>query len=137
MTHRTRRLLAVILTLAVAIILALATLLPMPAGGPPGSDKLHHLLGFAALTLPATVLVPRRALLILGLAVAYGGLIEIVQPWVGRHRELADWIADAAGAGIGSVLGLAAASWGARGFRRLRPGPLEGAGPQASRKSGP
>jgi VanZ family protein len=38
---------------------------------------------------------------------AYGGAIELVQPMVGRGRELADWLADLAGIGLGALVGVA------------------------------
>jgi VanZ family protein len=39
-------------------------------------------------------------------AVAFGGLIEIVQPYVGRGAEWADLVADGLGAALGVSLGL-------------------------------
>jgi VanZ family protein len=38
--------------------------------------------------------------------VAFGGLIEIVQPYVGRGAEWADLVADGLGAALGVSLGL-------------------------------
>jgi VanZ family protein len=85
---------------------------PIPEGTLPSfrfSDKAAHALayGFLALTLlpalrigaglprPATV---RRALL---LAVMYGAFDEVHQGWVpGREKDLGDFLADTAGAGV-------------------------------------
>lgn len=104
----------VVMTLAIAF----GTLMPDGVQPPvPGGDKTHHLLGFAALTLPVVALQPRWMLPVLLFAIAYGGMIELVQPFVGRSRELADWLADMAGAGLGSALGLLAARL-ERTFRR-------------------
>ena len=36
----------------------------------------------------------------------YGGLIELVQPYVGRSRELADWTADLKGIAVGTLAGV-------------------------------
>jgi len=102
--------LALIVTLALAVGMAVATLLPLPPGpGIPGSDKTHHLLGFAALTLPLATTRPRALWWLVPVLAAYGGVIELVQPLVGRGRELADWLADLAGIGLGGVVG-----WGLR-----------------------
>lgn len=100
--------LALILTLLLAAGIGLATLMPLPPGpGLPGSDKTHHILGFAVLALPMATVRPRAMLWLAPLLACYGGLIEIVQPYVGRGRELADWLADLAGVGLGTLAGLA------------------------------
>lgn len=88
---------------------------PLPEGTLPSfrfSDKAAHALayGFLALTLlpalrigaglprPATV---RRALL---LAVMYGAFDEVHQGWVpGREKDIGDFLADAAGAGVAAL----------------------------------
>ena len=99
--------LALILTLLLASAMAVATLMPLTGGpGIPGSDKTHHILGFAVLALPMATVRPRAMLWLAPLLACYGGLIEIVQPYVGRGRELADWLADLAGVGLGTLAGL-------------------------------
>lgn len=100
---------ALALTAALAILIAAATLMrvPVPAGIG-GSDKTHHLLGFAALALPVASVRPRWSLGLALLLAAYGGAIELVQPLVGRSRELADWTADLKGIGLGTLAGVAA-----------------------------
>jgi VanZ family protein len=72
----------------------------------PGSDKLHHLIGFAALTLPCAVLWPRALIWLLPAAMLFGGAIEIIQPGIGRNGEWADFYADVAGATLGVGTGL-------------------------------
>jgi VanZ family protein len=72
----------------------------------PGSDKLHHLLGFAALTLPCAILWPRALYWLLPAAMLFGGAIEIIQPGIGRNGEWADFYADVAGATLGVGTGL-------------------------------
>ena len=91
---------AVALTLLVAAALAVATLTPaMPRIGPQGSDKVQHFIGFALLALPLGYARPDWAWRILIGAAAFGGLIELVQPHVGRSGEWSDMVADVAGAG--------------------------------------
>jgi VanZ family protein len=53
------------------------------------------------------VLRPERLPAVLVLAIAYGGLIELIQPLVGRSAESADLLAHALGALAGAGLGLA------------------------------
>ena len=86
---RTPGRIAAALGLAVAAAIAVATLLPVPAlpPAPPGGDKLHHFVSFAALVLPLVAVRPRAALWAVPLAVAYGGAIELIQPHVGRGGE--------------------------------------------------
>lgn len=68
-------------------------------------DKLMHVVAFAVLVLPLSLIHARKAMFIFVGAVAYGLLIEVVQPYMGRFFELADLWADAIGAAIGIGLG--------------------------------
>jgi len=99
------------LTLAVLATVTALSLSPLPELPLPdvaSSDKLHHLLAYALLALPASIAGPRGWIWIaLGL-VAWSGLIEIVQPFVNRHREWADMVANGSGVLIGSTAGTAA-----------------------------
>ena len=105
---RRRRILALGVTLVLGGIIAILTLLPVSAPqGVPGTDKAHHLLGFAALTLPSALLYPRSLAVVLPCSLLFGGAIELIQPYVGRQGEFADFSADAAGALIGVGVGLA------------------------------
>ena len=104
---RRRRILALGVTLVLAVIIAILTLLPVSAPQVvPGTDKAHHLLGFAALTLPSALLYPRSLAIVLPCSLLFGGAIELIQPYVGRQGEFADFSADAVGALIGVGLGL-------------------------------
>jgi VanZ family protein len=107
-------LIGVVLTLLLAGVIAVLTLAPVSAEGVPGSDKLHHVLGFAALSFPLPFARRKLALpVVLGVA-AYGGLIELIQPHVGRQAEWGDFLADVVGAIIGASLGAQCGKW----FRR-------------------
>lgn len=91
-------------TLVLAVIIAALTLAPMPAGGPAGSDKVYHVLAFAALAFPLPLVRPRwTAWIILGV-IAYGGVIEVIQPFFGRQAEWADLVADGVGAILGAIV---------------------------------
>lgn len=71
-----------------------------------GSDKLYHFIAFAALVFPCALLFARTLIWLLPAAMLFGGAIELIQPYVGRGRELADFGADVVGLLIGAVLGL-------------------------------
>ncbi|MGI3211207.1 VanZ family protein [Roseovarius tibetensis] len=93
-------------TLALALIIASLTLAPLPPGPPgiPGLDKIAHLSAFAVLVAPLAWKYPRHWMIVAVAATCYGGIIEVVQPYVGRGMEFADLLADAAGAVAGSCI---------------------------------
>jgi VanZ family protein len=66
-------------------------------------DKLHHLLGFAAMAWAFKRAFPRtRGLLVLGLGTGAALLIELAQLWVPtRTASVLDFAAGIAGVGIG------------------------------------
>jgi VanZ family protein len=100
---------AIALTIFLAAVIGVLTLLPLETPEVlPGSDKIHHVLGFAALAFPSAFLFPKLVRWIAPLALAYGALIEVVQPYVGRIGEASDFWADAIGVLIGLGLGLVA-----------------------------
>lgn len=115
----TRRRMAIALTIFLAVVIGLLTLLPLETPDlVPGSDKIHHVLGFAALAFPSAFLVPKLVRWIAPLALAYGALIEVVQPYVGRIGDASDFWADALGVLIGLGLGLVANTWAGRARRK-------------------
>ena len=92
------------LTALLALVIALLTLAPQAPGpeGIPGLDKLAHFVAFAALAAPLAWRYPHLWRAVALAALAYGGLIEIVQPLTGRTAEWADLLADGAGAFAGA-----------------------------------
>ena len=109
-----RKYLDIPLTLIVTAVLTVAMLWPInqTPQAPNGTDKLVHLIAFAALAFPLARtgrigLVP----VFIG-AIAFGGIIELIQPSFGRSADMQDWIADIAGVVLGIILALL--------YRRLR-----------------
>lgn len=97
--------LAAATTVVFALIIAVLLLMPSPPGASLFSDKVAHLLAFAALALPLSLVRARfAAFTFIGLC-AYGAGIELLQPFTGRAAELADFGMDVAGALIGAVTG--------------------------------
>jgi VanZ family protein len=98
-----------ILSIGIGTSIAVLTLMPqttMPKA-PQGMDKVYHALAFAFLLIPTALLRPTLLRFILPLAIAYGGMIEIIQPYFGRSADLADLVADSIGAIAGVGVGMA------------------------------
>jgi len=116
----TRHAAALALTAILSLAIFVLALIPLPEMPDlPGTDKQHHLIAFAALTLPCALFYPRALFWVLPLVVAQAGLIEIVQPYVNRMREWADFVAGLKGVGIGLGLGLGLHGAGLLTARRL------------------
>ena len=109
-----RKYLDIPLTIVVTLALSVAMLWPLeaPPPAPEGSDKLVHLVAFAALAFPLAR-TGRIGLLPVFLgASAFGGAIELIQPSFNRSADVNDWVADIVGVILGIGLGLL--------YRRLR-----------------
>ena len=103
--HRNHQV-ALILSALLAFGIGYFTLTPNPGVILTSSDKIDHLLGFAALLFPAALLYRHALYWLLPGAIAFGGVIELIQPYVNRNGEWGDFWADTAGALLGVVLGL-------------------------------
>ncbi len=84
-------------------VLSLTPLQELPPA--PGSDKLHHLLAYALLTIPATLRKPRYYWMYVIFFLVFSGSIEIIQPMVNRYGEWLDMLANT----LGIICGLACA----------------------------
>ena len=109
-----RKYLDIPLTLIVGLTLTVAMLWPLdaPPPAPEGSDKLVHLIAFAALAFPLARTGRLGLLSVFIGASAFGGAIELIQPMFNRSADVNDWIADTVGVTIGIGCGLV--------YRRLR-----------------
>ena len=95
-------------TVIIAFAIGLATLTPVETlSNVSGSDKLYHSISFASLTLPIAIIRPNAMWIILCLSIAFGGVIELLQPLVNRNCEMADFLADAIGAISGFLVAAA------------------------------
>ena len=103
-----RKYLDISLTLIVTLILTVALLWPLDHSPPPpeGSDKLFHLIAFAALAFPLAR-TGRIGLLSLFVgASAFGVAIELIQPSFNRSAEVNDLVADICGVALGIGCGV-------------------------------
>ena len=109
-----RKYLDIPLTILMTTVLTVAMLWPtnQPPPGPDGSDKLVHLIAFAALAFPLARTGRIGLIPIFVGASIFGGIIELIQPSFGRSTDMQDWIADIFGVGLGIALALL--------YRRLR-----------------
>ena len=98
--------------MTLALTVAMLWPLDQPPLAPEGSDKLVHLIAFAALAFPLAR-TGRIGLLPVFLgASAFGGAIELVQPSFNRSADVKDWVSDIVGIILGIACGLL--------YRRLR-----------------
>ena len=109
-----RKYLDIPLTLIVTAVLTVAMLWPInhPPPGPDGSDKVVHLIAFAALAFPLARTGRIGLVPVFVGSSTFGGIIELIQPSFGRSADMQDWIADIVGVALGIVL--------APLYRRLR-----------------
>lgn len=97
---------AIFATVILAAAIAYLTLIPQSLNMGPGTDKLYHFIAFTALVFPCALLFARTLKWVLPAALLFGGAIELIQPYVGRGGELADFVAGVVGLVIGAAVGL-------------------------------
>ena len=107
LSRQRRRSISIWLTFGLSGCIAVLTLIPSNAAPDvPGGDKVHHILAFIALTLPSAAFYPKALVRVVLAATLYAGLIEVIQPFVGRSGEIADFLADLLAIAIGAIIGL-------------------------------
>ena len=110
-----RKCLDIPITLILTITLTVAMLWPLegPPPAPDSSDKVVHLIAFAALSFPLARTGRIGLLPVFVGASTFGGLIELIQPTFNRSAAMNDWVADILGVALGIICGLI--------YRRIRP----------------
>lgn len=95
------------ITLLVLLVITVLSLTPLPhLPDAPGSDKAHHLIAYAVLSLPIAVRGGPKWVLLLPLFMLWGGAIELFQPYVNRYAEWYDFAANSIGVVIGACVGM-------------------------------
>ena len=96
-----------IYTILIFVIITFLSLYPLKEQTSiPGSDKIHHLIAYSALSIGVGLRKPSNYLLIIVFFSFYSGLIEIIQPYVNRFREIEDFLFNNLGIFIGLTLGI-------------------------------
>ena len=98
-------LIALPLTIALIALICLGTLSPHPlvSAQAIGNDKLRHFLGFGSIVVPAALFRPRWLLFLIPFAIALGGVVELIQPFVGRDLDIRDFYADSLGVAVAAA----------------------------------
>ena len=93
------------LTIVLALIILIGMLAPISevAAVPTGTDKVIHIVAFAALVFPLAFTRRIGLFTLFIFASLFGGIIEIIQPSFGRNADIIDWIADS----VGVICGMA------------------------------
>lgn len=121
MSHSKKRLRRRGIILSGIIGVVITILLLIPISGPDlsssllGADKAVHFLFFFALVMPSLTFYPRSWAWVVPVAIVYGGMIELIQPYFGRGMELGDFIANS----LGVLAAIPASRWAHR--RWLKP----------------
>jgi glycopeptide antibiotics resistance protein len=95
------------MTFGLAITIAVLTLMDgsrVPSGGAL-TDKAYHLVAFAELVLPTSILRPAWWCPVTVGAFGFGRAIEVIQPAFGRSADWLDLLANGLGIVIGAGLG--------------------------------
>lgn len=103
------------LTLFIMLLIAGGSLFPaaqLPSI--PGTDKTHHFIGYGILMFPVALAKAKHFYIIaLGL-IGFGGLIELIQPYVNRYGEWLDFYANTGGLLCGYLLARLTNKWQGR-----------------------
>ena len=103
--HKSPYSIAKMITGFIAVAILMGTLTPVSQlPEVHGGDKAAHLIAFALLTLPLNLAGHPRWLLLNTGFVLFGGTIEFIQPFVGRHGEWLDLGADMIGVAAGLLV---------------------------------
>ncbi|WP_371187258.1 VanZ family protein [Thalassotalea maritima] len=95
-------------TFLIMALIALLSLYPLDSLPPvPGSDKTHHFIAYAALAFPVALSKPKSWWYVIVAIIAFGGIIELIQPYVNRYGEWADMSANSLGVLVGIILATA------------------------------
>lgn len=92
------------LSVAAMMAITIASLMPRGGVGDPGeADKIAHVLAYGAATLPAAVGRTAPAIWVAAAVIGWSGVIELIQPLIGRSGSLYDLAANAGGVAIAHI----------------------------------
>lgn len=94
------------LSLILSVVIAALALMPLPdqARAVAGLDKNYHFVAFTVLVFPVIVTDTNRWSWVVPVAIAFGGVIELTQPLMGRSADWLDFGASVTGVLAGAAL---------------------------------
>ena len=99
-------------TVALAALIGLDTFIPaQKLPDAPGTDKLLHVIAYAALVLPMRFAKPHQLWKYAVCGIMFGIFIELAQPFENRSGEVGDVLADACVIGLGCTVGVGLRTW--------------------------
>jgi len=100
------------ITVFLLIVITALSLYPLPElPAVPGKDKTLHLLAYAVLAFPVSFARPNAHIRIIIFFLLWSGMIEFVQPYVNRSREVEDLLANTIGLFLGYITGRLLDRW--------------------------
>jgi len=91
------------MTVVLVLIVTVLALAPSSFVRPAGWDKLYHALAFACLAFPLSLVRPKLAVWVFLGLMAYGGVIELIQPHFRHEAHWDDLLANGIGAAAGAM----------------------------------
>ena len=94
------------LTLVIALIILFLSVQPPGEGDPKFlvSDKVLHLFAYCLLVLPISLERIFSRFSVFYFSLAYGGFVELIQPFWGREADIMDFFANAGGIILGILI---------------------------------
>jgi len=94
-------------TIFLLLVIAFLSIYPLPKLPEfQGTDKTYHLVAYFLLALPLGLKKPNKWVLFIFLFIIFGGVIEMIQPYVNRYGEWLDFFANTIGVIIGFFVGI-------------------------------
>ncbi len=95
------------ITIFLLLVITFLSLYPLPKLPEfPGTDKTHHLVAYFFLALPSGLRKPNKWILFICSFIIFGGIIEMIQPYVNRYGEWLDFFANTTGVLLGFFVGV-------------------------------
>ena len=71
-----------------------------------GNDKTYHLFAYFLLAFPSGLKEPRKFVFFILVFVTFGGVIELIQPFMNRYGDWLDFLANCIGIILGFSFGI-------------------------------
>jgi VanZ family protein len=96
-----------LVTIFLLLVIAFLSLYPLPKLPEfQVTDKTYHLVAYFLLALPSGLKKTNKWILFIFLFIIYGGVIEMIQPYVNRYGEWWDFFANTIGVISGFFVGV-------------------------------